>query len=122
MVLLGLLGALSLLPCSPTFASYWRDLVATHSSYDLSSWGSYVIVLLAFFPTGLAFLAIDRLGWLSRYKIQADAHVTPSQLGKLALNLLINFGITPSGLSEQLLAIVVVQERPDLAEQKNQAC
>ena len=94
MVLLGLLGALSVLPWSPTFASYWRDLVATHSSYDLSSWGSYVIVLLAFFPTGLAFLAIDRLGWLSRYKIQADAHVTPSQLGKLALNLLINFGIT----------------------------
>ena len=35
MVLLGLLGALSLLPCSPAFASYWRDLVAAHSSYDL---------------------------------------------------------------------------------------
>ena len=39
MVLLGLLGALSLLPWSPTFASYWRDLVAAHSPSDLSSWG-----------------------------------------------------------------------------------
>ena len=94
MVLVGLLGLLSILPWSPTFAHYWRQLITAHSSYDLSSWGSYAIVLLAFFPAGLAFLAIDHVGWLSRYKIQADAKVTRQQLGKLALNLLINFGIT----------------------------
>ena len=94
MVLLGLLGVLSLLPWSPTFASYWRALVTAHSPSDLASWGSYAVVLLAFFPAGLAFLAIDHVGWLSRYKIQADAKVTRQQLGKLALNLIINFGIT----------------------------
>ena len=32
---------------------------------------------------------------------------------------LLNFSITPTGLEDQLLGVVVAKERPDLEEEKN---
>uniref|UniRef100_A0A061R4I5 Dynein heavy chain 9 n=2 Tax=Tetraselmis sp. GSL018 TaxID=582737 RepID=A0A061R4I5_9CHLO len=45
-----------------------------------------------------------------------NPHYTPEVCTKVAL---INFMITPEGLQDQLLGIVVAQERPDLEEQKS---
>eukprot|EP00741_Cyanophora_paradoxa_P016907 tig00020943_g16328.t1 len=44
-------------------------------------------------------------------------HFSPEAAAKVTL---VNFAITPQGLTEQLLGIVVRQERPDLEEEKNE--
>jgi dynein heavy chain len=46
----------------------------------------------------------------------ANPHYTPDVSTKVCL---LNFMITPEGLQDQLLGIVVSQERPDLEEQRN---
>eukprot|EP00163_Fabomonas_tropica_P006846 TRINITY_DN1642_c1_g1_i1.p1 TRINITY_DN1642_c1_g1~~TRINITY_DN1642_c1_g1_i1.p1 ORF type:complete len:1696 (+),score=519.30 TRINITY_DN1642_c1_g1_i1:526-5088(+) len=47
----------------------------------------------------------------------ANPHYTPEISTKVCL---LNFTITPSGLEEQLLGIVVSKEKPELEEQKNE--
>ncbi|GFN88548.1 dynein heavy chain 1, axonemal [Plakobranchus ocellatus] len=47
----------------------------------------------------------------------ANPHYTPEVSTKVTL---INFTLSPSGLQDQLLAIVVAEERPDLEDSKNQ--
>ncbi|KAJ8971587.1 hypothetical protein NQ317_002870 [Molorchus minor] len=46
-----------------------------------------------------------------------NPHYTPEVAIKV---LLVNFTLVPSGLQDQLLALVVMQERPDLEEQRSQ--
>ncbi|KAL3266451.1 hypothetical protein HHI36_010623 [Cryptolaemus montrouzieri] len=46
-----------------------------------------------------------------------NPHYTPEIAVKI---LLVNFTLVPSGLQDQLLALVVMQERPDLEEQRQQ--
>ena len=46
-----------------------------------------------------------------------NPHYSPEISVKVSL---LNFFVTPEGLEDQLLGIVVTKERPDLAEQKNQ--
>ncbi|XP_065895241.1 dynein axonemal heavy chain 1-like isoform X2 [Dysidea avara] len=46
-----------------------------------------------------------------------NPHYTPEVSTKVTL---VNFTLSPSGLEDQLLGIVVAEERPDLEEQKNQ--
>ncbi|CAH1982445.1 unnamed protein product [Acanthoscelides obtectus] len=46
-----------------------------------------------------------------------NPHYTPEVSIKV---LLVNFTVVPSGLQDQLLALVVMQERPDLEEQRSQ--
>jgi dynein heavy chain len=45
-----------------------------------------------------------------------NPHYSPEVSVKVTL---LNFAITPQGLEDQMLGIVVAQERPDLEEQKN---
>lgn len=45
---------------------------------------------------------------------------TPRDSARCLQVVLLNFMITPEGLQDQLLGIVVAQERPDLEKQKNQ--
>ena len=45
-----------------------------------------------------------------------NPHYLPEVCVKVTL---LNFTITPAGLEDQLLGIVVVKERPELEEQKN---
>ncbi|XP_017768545.1 PREDICTED: dynein heavy chain 1, axonemal-like [Nicrophorus vespilloides] len=47
----------------------------------------------------------------------ANPHYTPEVSVKVQL---VNFTLVPSGLQDQLLALVVLQERPDLEEQRSQ--
>ena len=44
-----------------------------------------------------------------------NPHYAPEVGGKS----LLNFAITPVGLEDQLLGVVVAEERPDMAEKKN---
>lgn len=45
----------------------------------------------------------------------------PHYLPEIAVKVtLLNFMITPAGLSDQLLGVVVANERPDLEEQRNE--
>ena len=46
-----------------------------------------------------------------------NPHYSPEISVKVSI---LNFLVTPEGLEDQLLGIVVTQERPDLAEMKNQ--
>jgi dynein heavy chain len=46
-----------------------------------------------------------------------NPHYTPEVSAKVTL---VNFTLSPSGLEDQLLALVVAEERPDLEEAKNQ--
>jgi dynein heavy chain len=46
-----------------------------------------------------------------------NPHYTPEVSVKV---LLVNFTLVPSGLQDQLLALVVMQERPDLEDQRSQ--
>merc|ERR1719408_708278 len=46
-----------------------------------------------------------------------NPHYSPETSVKVTL---LNFAITPQGLEDQMLGIVVAKERPDLEEQKNQ--
>jgi dynein heavy chain len=45
-----------------------------------------------------------------------NPHYPPEVCVKVSL---VNFAITPSGLEDQLLGVVVVEERPDMEEKKN---
>ena len=46
-----------------------------------------------------------------------NPHYTPEVSTKVTL---VNFTLSPSGLEDQMLALVVAEERPDLEEAKNQ--
>ena len=45
-----------------------------------------------------------------------NPHYAPEVCVKVSL---LNFAITPVGLEDQLLGVVVAEERPDMAEKKN---
>ena len=60
-------------------------------------------------------------GWNDTFKFfmtsnLPNPHYAPEVCVKVSL---LNFAITPVGLEDQLLGVVVAEERPDMAEKKN---
>ena len=64
---------------------------------------------------------IPRRRWNDTFKFfmtsnLPNPHYAPEVCVKVSL---LNFAITPVGLEDQLLGVVVAEERPDMAEKKN---
>ena len=65
--------------------------------------------------------AMPRRRWNDTFKFfmtsnLPNPHYAPEVCVKVSL---LNFAITPVGLEDQLLGVVVAEERPDMAEKKN---
>ncbi|KAH9609751.1 hypothetical protein KSS87_012741 [Heliosperma pusillum] len=63
-------------------------LISNFSDFQLSCIGSFILHESVFFLSGLPFILLERLGYLSKYKIQAKVN-TPEAQGKCITRLLL---------------------------------
>ncbi|XP_074267481.1 methylsterol monooxygenase 2-2-like isoform X2 [Silene latifolia] len=73
--------------------SSWQYMITNFSDFQLSCLGSFIVHESVFFLSGLPFVLLERLGFLTKYKIQAKTNTPAAQLKCIMRLLLYHFCI-----------------------------